>query len=241
MRKLLLAGVAIAAVTAGSSAMAADLGAPVYKAAPVPLAPNWTGFYIGGNAGAGWGTSELWEPLTTGTDPFSGKDLSNANSSGFLGGGQVGYNYQVGWAVLGVEGSFDWSGIRGDGPVLGFETFSAKTDWLATAAGRVGGTIDRALLYAKGGAAWADDKYSLFLPGSFGDNASNTRVGGLIGAGIEYAFAPNWSGKIEYNYIDFGDRSVTFSGTDPAFIEGVRENISTVTVGVNYRFGGWGQ
>jgi outer membrane immunogenic protein len=240
MRKLFLAGVAIAALAAGTSAMAADLETPLYKG-PVVLAPNWTGFYIGGNGGAGWGTSELFEPLTVGTDPFSGKDVSNANPNGFLGGVQAGFNYQVGWAVLGIEGSFDWSGIKGDGPAVAFdETFSAKTDWLATATGRVGGAIDHALLYAKGGAAWADDKYSLFLPGFFGDTASETRVGGLVGAGVEYAFAPNWSGKIEYNFIDFGDRSVTFSGTDPAFIEGVRDKINTVTVGVNYRFG-WGQ
>lgn len=234
MRKLLLAGVAIAAMAAASSAMAADLGTPVYKA-PVALAPNWTGFYIGGNAGAGWGSDELWESLTVGADPFSGKDLSNANANGFLGGVQAGYNYQWGWAVLGIEGSFDWSDIKGDGPAID-ATFSAKANWLATATGRVGGTIDHALLYVKGGAAWTHEEYSVFSTFA-NDTARETRVGGLLGAGVEYAFTPNWSGKIEYNFIDFGDRSVTFSGTDPAILLGLRENISTVTAGVNYRFG----
>jgi outer membrane immunogenic protein len=234
MRKILLAGVAAAAMAACGSAMAADLGTPYYKT-PMVTAPNWTGFYVGGNAGAGWGTSELWEPVFPNADPFSGKAISNIGTSGFLGGLQFGYNYQIGWAVLGVEGSFDWTGIKGDGPAAILDTYSAKTDWLATAAGRVGGTINGALLYAKGGAGWANDKYAIFVPG-FSDTASETRVGALVGAGIEYAFTPNWSGKVEYNFIDFGDKSPTFSGTDPAFIEGVREQLNTVTVGLNYKF-----
>jgi outer membrane immunogenic protein len=235
MRKILLAGVAAAALTAVSSAMAADLGTPVYKVppAPVAVAPNWTGFYIGANGGGGWGTQEFFE-----SDPFSGKALSSIGVNGFLGGGQVGYNYQTGWLVLGVEGSFDWANINGDGPLEG-DTFSANTDWLANVTGRVGGTVDHALLYVKGGVAWAHDKYDINEI-DFDYTGSATRTGALLGAGIEYAFTPHWSGRVEYNFMDFGKNNVTFceDGVDCEAYP-IKQYIHTVTVGLNYKFD-WG-
>jgi outer membrane immunogenic protein len=232
MRNLLLAGVAVAAIVASSSVMAADLGVqPIYKAAPAPvvLPANWTGFYVGAHLGGAWGTKEL-------SDPFSGKSFLNAGVNGFLGGGQIGYNYQMGWVVLGVEGDLSEADITGSAPFISGsgDTFSSKTDWLATVTGRIGGTVDHALLYVKGGAAWAHDKYSIdFFPGSA--LGTETRFGWVFGGGVEYAFTHNWSGKVEYNYMDFGTKSVNFcEGTDCEAIN-VQQRIHAVKVGLNYK------
>lgn len=230
MRKLLLTSVAAAAVLAASSAMAADMGAPAYKAPPAPvvLAPNWTGFYIGANAGGGWGTKTFYE------DP-EGPFGKQVQVNGFLGGLQGGYNYQVNWVVFGIEGSFDWADLRGN-----FDGLAPKVSWLANVKGRVGGAIDHALLYVTGGIAWAHDKYEfLSCCGGTTVSASETRTGGLLGAGIEYAFTPNWSGKVEYNFIDFGKKTVTFCEAADCEPIPIDQQIHTVTVGLNYKFD-WG-
>jgi outer membrane immunogenic protein len=230
MRNLLLAGVAVAAIVASSSVMAADVAVPVYKAAPAPVAlpVNWTGFYVGVHLGGAWGTKEM-------TDPFFGKSLANASVNGFLGGGQIGYNYQTGWVVLGVEGDLSAADITGSGPFEGGpDTFTSKTDWLATVTGRIGGTVDHALLYVKGGAAWAHDKYSIdFFPGSA--SGSETRFGWVFGGGVEYAFTPKWSGKIEYNYMDFGNKGVDFCEGGQCETFDIRQRIHAVKVGLNYK------
>ena len=233
MRNFLLAGVAVAAIVASNSVMAADLGMqPVYKAAPAPviLPANWTGFYVGAHLGGAWGTKEF-------SDPFSGKTYANNSVNGFLGGGQIGYNYQMGWVVLGVEGDLSAADITGSAP-LSFdptETFSSKTDWLATVTGRIGGTVDHALLYVKGGAAWAHDKYSVGI-----NSGDETRTGWVFGGGVEYAFTHNWSGKVEYNYMDFGTKSVNFCGGGSCRPVDVQQRIHAVKVGVNYKFD-WGR
>jgi outer membrane immunogenic protein len=223
MRKFLLAGVAVTAVMAAgvaSSATAADL--PV-KAAPMqtPLPWNWTGFYIGGHFGAGWGTKEF----ALVDDPFEAKQVQ---VNGFLGGGQVGYNYQVGWVVLGVEGDIGAADIKGnDFP------FAVKTDWLATITGRIGATIGPALLYVKGGVAWAHDKYTFCCEVT----TTETRIGWVFGTGIEYAFTRNWSGKVEYNYLDFGTKDIVWcEGSECSDPYSVKQRIHTVKAGVNYRF-----
>ena len=142
---------------------------------------------------------------------------------------------------------------------------SSRTDFIATATGRLGYTFGRlgeGMVYAKGGAAWAHDKYQFngqvltsacgvvaIVPGPqcvlgisfvtpFNFGASETRVGWTVGAGVEWAFWDNWSVKLEYDYLDFGSRTVTFN--DPllgAAAISVSERISEVKLGVNYRFG----
>jgi len=246
MRKLLLTGVAVVAVVAASSAVAVNSAAaadmPLKAAPPVAVAPNWTGFYIGLNGGGGWGTKELWEGECLSCDPFSGKELAQNSVNGFLAGGQIGYNQQYGWVVLSIQGSFDWANIRGTTPIPIFSTldqFSSQTDGIFTLTGRIGGTVDHALLYVIGGAAWALDKYNLLEFGTPFASGSETRLGGLLGGGIEYAFTPNWSGKLEYNFMDFGGKNVTFCEGTECGTFGVRQFIHTVTVGVNYKFNDW--
>ena len=101
-------------------------------------------------------------------------------------------------------------------------------------------TVDHALLYVKGGVAWAHDKYSIdnFLRGSA--SGSETRTGWVFGGGVEYAFTHNWSGKVEYNYMDFGTKSVDFCDSNDCLPFDVPQRIHAVKVGVNYKFD-WGR
>ncbi len=214
---LLIAGVGLAATSAG----AADLGnRQVYKAPPVAPTFNWTGFYVGAHVGYGWGNSDWHDPL------FGAASVKN---DGFIGGGQIGYNWQVdpNW-VLGLEGDISGSGMSGSSVCYGGVSCSNDINWLATVTGRVGYSFDRALLYAKGGVAFMDQDLRLSVPGLIA-TSSETRAGWTIGGGLEYAFAPAWSAKVEYNYMDFGTRSI--DGTD------VDQTVNAIKVGVNYRFG----
>jgi outer membrane immunogenic protein len=273
IRTHLLATAAVVALS--SAAYAADMGMPL-KAPPPPAPPpfSWTGFYVGIAGGAGWGTVEnnfnsitLNESCSSCGDGPGGTHSSSTESintpwgqtemNGWLFGGTVGYNWQANpWLVLGAEGDFDWTDIEGTS-ACGFENVfgcHAKVDWTADIAGRIGFTWDRALIYAKGGVAWAHTDYNTFFnlepDESFNISMGDTRVGGLFGAGIEYAFLPNWSAKIEYNFMDFGTKTFNpnvFSECGPGGGDcesvtanvSLREVIQTVKFGVNYRFWGY--
>jgi outer membrane immunogenic protein len=207
MKRLLLSGAAaIAALVIAAPAYAADMPsrrAPVYKAAPLPIF-NWTGFYAGLHAGYGWGDS-------SGLDPDGG-----------FGGGQIGYNWQFSpnW-VWGVEA--DVSGADLSDRVAGI---GVKTNVFGTARVRLGYTVDRMMVYGTGGFAWADTKN---WAGGSSDKQAN--YGWTIGAGLEYAFAPNWSTKLEYLYADYGRDDYNIPGGN-----GLELKTSTVKVGINYLF-----
>ena len=133
--------------------------------------------------------------------------------------------------VFGVEADASWTDIKGSQ-----SGFTSKIDALGTITGRFGGAVDHALVYVKGGGAWAHDKHNIH--DNFNDfSASKTIWGWTIGAGVEYAFAPNWSGKVEYNFLDFGKQTFTFAGS---FAEDIRQTVHTVKFGINYRFGASG-
>jgi outer membrane immunogenic protein len=248
--------VACAAATAGVlsvSAYAADL--PM-KARPM-LEPvwTWTGFYIGAHAGAGWGTTET--TLTSISAPGFpavpvNLPLAQNSRSGFLGGGQVGYNYQSGWAVFGIQGDIAGMDVKGTTPCLEVISCTSKSDWLATVTGRFGGVVaDRTLLYIKGGGAWMHTDQSATVSAGLGGlglglggagaltSASSTSAGWLLGMGVEYAFARNWTGFLEYNYIEFQSKNVAFSVTavpGDVINASVVNKLSIAKVGVNYRF-----
>jgi len=242
MKKFMVGSIAFAAVAAGP-AMAADLAVkrPVYRAPPPVAVFTWTGCYIGGHIGGGWtrktvSASELAPGIS-----FTG------STSGFLGGGQVGCNYQFAsnW-VIGIEGDGSAAGIKGEATttVLGITgTARAKTDWLASVTGRLGWAAGPLLVYAKGGVAWAGDKYSADIP-IFDEHitASETRTGWTVGGGLEYGFTNNWSAKVEYLYVNLGSFDTIIPGTVAGFPDAIRvhhkytDNI--VRVGLNYRFGG---
>jgi outer membrane immunogenic protein len=223
-------GIALAATIVGPTiALAADYGPPpppVY--APPPYAPqyyvpgyNWTGFYIGGNVGAGWatgsGTATLFTPAG---GIFSTTSESTHSADGVIGGGQIGYNWQFGNWVAGIEADFDASGQKGDneGDACGqLRTGSctvsahANINSFGTVRGRLGFTVgdNRWLIYGTGGYAWQNVSGSVDITTVLGTtnvlSISTTKSGFAVGGGVEAALWGNWTGGIEYLYLSTGD------------------------------------
>jgi outer membrane immunogenic protein len=226
-RTWLLATVLAAALPL--AATAADVRVPAAKAPayipPAPVAPiySWTGFYVGAHVGGAWADTSWAFPYLSGR--------TGHTSGGFLGGGQVGANYQVGSLVLGAEGDFSWSSADGSSNCLGVNC-RTRLDWLSTVTGRVGYAAGPALIYAKGGAAWAHDRYSISSGGLAG-GTSQTKGGWTAGLGLEFMLTPNWSAKAEYNYADLGkDRVIASGGTTLD----VNQKVHAAKFGLNYRF-----
>ena len=211
-----------------SPAFAADLPHPIYKAPPYApeVAPlfSWSGFYVGINGGYAWGKADVSNSLGS---------FTTDTQDGWLIGGTVGYNYQMGNFVLGLEGDFDYALIKGNTTNTGAcaaGSCEVKNTWFATARGRVGYAMDRWLPYITGGGAFA----GLKVEPSTGNSSSSTTTGWTAGAGVEYAFMPAWSAKIEYLYADLGkstcDASICGVSTD------VDPKINIVRAGLNYHF-----
>ena len=238
MKKILLSSLALIAL-AGSSASAADL--PRKAPPPVVVAPafSWSGFYIGGHIGGA--KVERCLELT----------LLNADGcvdrTGWLGGGQIGYNWQAGQVVLGVEfsGSFaDLGGGVNAGVLPGGRFFESDGKSLLMLTGRLGWAADRALFYVTGGAASVRGNVDFFTPvgaAIISREVSFTRTGWTFGIGAEYAFTPNWSFAAQYNWLDLGDRDLNFValGGAPALAANVDQTFHVFTLRMNYRFGGY--
>ena len=234
MRTGLLIGICAAAFAA-APAIAADLPVKAPPPAPIPVF-SWTGFYIGANIGGAWSHSTITDAITGAT--------FNTDNSGFIGGGQVGFNYQVNNFVFGVEGDIDGTSLSKTGPgiatAFGTLQASASTDWMATLAGRVGIAFDRWLIYAKGGGAWVQNSATLTnLTTGASVSGSNTNSGWMAGVGAEWAFSGPWSAKVEYNHVWLDNFSVGASSIIAGDRFNVSRDIDMVKVGVNYRFG-WG-
>ena len=213
---------------------------------------DWTGFYIGGNLGGAWsGVSAANFSDTLGSSFTAGTDLQ------LMGGGQIGINYQFwGGVIVGAEAMFDWApGNRQSSPLTATDPTGAvaasftgfNERWIATATGRLGYAWDRVLLYAKGGGAWvATNSPAISVggaPASFSSISNTNSFGYTGGFGLEWAFAGNWSVRAEYDYIGLRDQSYTVAAGTPTFGGDVitfnNRNISTMTVALNYKFGGW--
>ena len=254
--KRTLSSVGVACVLAAAfagSANAADMAlkAPSY-AAP---ASTWTGFYMGVNGGAGWATAASSIDLTAlaggvgGLGALGNFPVGSHEINGFLGGGQIGYNWQSGNIVFGVEGDGDWADVEGTAPCIEVLSCTAKVNWTADATARLGVLpMSNMLIYVKGGAAWAGLNYNLSSSGVLGvagasinSSLTTTKTGGLLGLGTEYLFAPHWTAKIEYNYADFGSHTDSFVLTEPgvgsiAVPVQTTLQMHTVKAGVNYHF-----
>lgn len=251
MRSILSAAAAILIATTAAGS-AADLGPRYAKAPPIIDTWSWTGFYVGAHVGGGWGTTEstLTSIALFPAPPVNfNLPLSQNSRSGFLGGGQVGYNWQNGWVVLGVQGDIAALDVKGTTPCLVVLSCTAKSDWLATVSGRIGGVVaDRTLLYVKGGGAWMNTTHSASAPGGIGGGGAgltqltsveSTSWGWLLGMGVEYMFAKNWTGFLEYNYIDFDKKNEAFAIGAPAVATvnaDLKNKLSIAKVGVNYKF-----
>jgi outer membrane immunogenic protein len=251
MKKLLLASVGIAVLALSGAASAADLSrAPVYKApAPAEAIFSWTGFYIGAHVGGGWASKDWDQTFTSGAFALD-RSASPTKPQSFLGGGQIGVNWQTGQWVLGLEADGSWTDASDCG--VGHAIFASyngcnQINWYATGTARIGFAMDRALFYVKGGAAFADEEQNITFTTAGGlrtvvtDTPSEVRVGWTVGGGIEYALAPNWSVKAEYNFMDFGSQNYTFnySAAPAGLVErwDISQRVHIAKVGVNYRFG----
>jgi outer membrane immunogenic protein len=242
MRKLLLGAVSLN-VLAGA-AMAADLGAPLRKAPPLPPpAWSWTGCYLGGHGGGVWAQQKDWIVRTAGGD-FFGQSLGGHVADGWLGGAQAGCDYQLaGGFVIGIKGDYAWADAEGShdsAREIGV-AYHSKVKSLATVTGRVGYAWDRLLGYVSGGGAWERDDYwatTIILGTAYA--APVTRSGWTVGIGGEYAFTDFVSGFVEYNYYDFGTYRIGLipqvAGLGPAFVD-IAETKSVVRAGLNFRFG----
>ncbi|SRR6266566_1458725 len=219
--KLGFAAAMLLSASALSEAADAPRG-PAYRPPPPPIPYfNWTGFYAGAHVGVGWFDSD-----------------GGGSSSGFLGGGQVGFNYQINQWVLGVEADFAGTTIGGSGGATvtgpGLPTISAfgsgGLDWVSTLAPRFGYAVDRWLVYGKFGGAWAHGSGSATITVNGvpvnSISTESTASGWVLGVGTEYALRDNWTAKIEYNMMDFGGDG------DGKF--------HVFKAGINYRFGGPG-
>jgi outer membrane immunogenic protein len=189
---------------------------------------------VGAHAGYGWADKDWTDPAGP---PF---DAGSHTATGWLGGLQAGANYQFSNWVIGVEGQYSWADLSGSHISLvdPADTLGTKVRRMATFAGRFGYAFDRALIYAKGGGAWAHDDHTKFDLGVREGVGRLNRSGWMAGAGVEYAFIGPWSAKLEYNYMDMGTRRVTLidpAGGPPDFFD-IRQHIQTIVVGINYRF-----
>lgn len=273
MKKLMT--LAFAGLSWSAAAVAADLPSRKF-AAPAPVAPafTWTGFYIGANAGYAWNESRTRYSYLL-ADPADLPEFNalglvpqslGRNSDGFVGGGQIGYNYQMGQFVLGLEADLQYLDARqqsalvvvasdGAGSTGTFTTVArSRVDWLGTVRARAGFAIDRTLIYATGGLAYGrtTDRSSLnvsvvdidgSLSGVWAGGKTDTRAGWTIGGGIEYAITQNLTVKGEYLYYDLGETKYLVAGStanpDDEFFGATarrKTNGSIVRAGLNWKF-----
>jgi outer membrane immunogenic protein len=271
VRKLGLAAIAMISAASVGAAFAADL-TPSYKAPVKALAPvaSWNGFYVGGNVGYGWDSASTGISSIATAPAFAGTLAAlvaagsyptslSPSAKGAIGGGQIGYNWQMSQWLFGLEADLQGSGIKGSAtqnlfPLALSPTTTSVTkslDWFGTFRGRIGFVATpQWLLYATGGLAYGQTKasFNTFTPICGGGitlcatgGSSSTRAGWTLGAGAEAMLAPNWSVKAEYLYIDLG-RSTTAAAsfTNPVtFYAATPYHEQIARVGLNYHFG-WG-
>jgi len=239
MKRILLASAAL--IGTAVSAQAADMAmkAPYYKA-PVVAVYNWTGFYIGVNAGVGIGRDRISHSYTN--------DSIYRSPQGGFGGAQIGWNWQtdslLGPIVYGLEADFQGSGLTGGGanvagPLLGANSvqYSSSLDWFGTVRGRVGLATGPVLSYFTGGFAYANVKSTITEAGVGTFTQDRTATGWTIGSGVEASLGGNWTGKIEYLYLNLGNRyGEAVGATGQVANTELRDNL--FRVGLNYRIGG---
>lgn len=242
MKKLLLGIAGVIALAAPASA--ADLAARPYAKAPPPMIAavyDWSGFYIGANGG--WGSSHKCWDQQTAAGVFVASDGCH-DATGGVAGGQIGYRWQAGAWVFGVEGQGDWADLKGSNiaATLNGLTNETKIGAFGLLTGQVGYAANNVLFYVKGGAAVTDDRFRTYFTGTnvlATNTASDTRWGGVIGTGLEFGFTPNWSAAIEYDHLFMGNRTYTLTTTGgTTFGERIKQDVDLVTVRVNYRWGG---
>ena len=220
------------------SAHAADQSVPrgttYYPDAYRPTSIDWTGWYVGAQLGGAFGSAS-W------TNPFSIPAFNDApTSAGILGGGQFGVNWTRDSLLLGAEADFAGMDMKGSVTDGGF-THRFSSHWLSLVTGRVGYAFSQYLIYAKGGAAFASERNNVIntATGQWADSGTTTQYGWTVGGGFEYAINPNWSARVEYDFVDLPSRDMALHGplTPPGPVPvSVNFTIQKVVAGINYRF-----
>jgi outer membrane immunogenic protein len=266
MRSLLMKSVAVgalaAALSAGSAA-AADLpvAAPVEPVFVPPVVYSWSGFYIGAHAGFAWGDhdddDDFFDDDNGLFDLFDDDDDEDDDTS-FVGGGQIGYNWQAGAIVFGAEADLSWTNIENEHGFLfdefdvtglflgsGVSSFSAEIDWLGTVRGTLGVAFDRFMIYATGGLAFANivAEYSeTFDPGAPGGPLTTLRAseddtvwGWALGFGAQAMITPNLVAGIKYLYLSFDDDDFEFTRNGLTFSQDVNFDVHVVRGELNWK------
>lgn len=243
MKATVFGGAAASLLTV--SAFAADLGIPLAQP-PVVIPPfTWTSCYAGVHAGGGWGKKDVTDTVGI-FSGITGYSSTSVDVTGYMLGGQIGCDYQFAptW-VVGIEGAASGGNISKttNFAVTSFTppdtaSFRSTTDFLASITGRIGYAFDRWMVYGKGGVAIVGDRYHADdVQGLYFFDATENRIGWTAGAGIEWAFTPEWSIKLEYGYYGFGTRSLLFIDTvtpNPNAPVNISQTIQLVTLGVNF-------
>ena len=261
----MLIGIAALASFVATGALAADLPMKTpYTKAPAYKEPvfNWTGFYLGGNLGYSWGRSSDTSTITNGAGTVLLTTPDRSNLDGVVGGGQIGYNWQMQNWLWGLEADIQGTGEKGSrdfvcaavtclppaalalNPLTG--TLTQKIDWFGTVRGRIGALVTpTVLLYATGGLAYGEVNSGATINTLTGFSTSSTNVGWTLGAGVEGVISGNWTAKLEYLYVDLGRVSGSFATTITALGGGVISNNfssrvtdNVVRAGINYHFNG---
>jgi outer membrane immunogenic protein len=251
-----LAGFAVAASALATAASAADLPVPAAPAyAPLvyrPVIYDWSGVYGGAHLGAGLLEDQVTTSTTTILQPSG--TVTKLSPFSVVSGAQVGFNYQIQQIVLGAEGTFTWSNISGTQttpsllPTIS-ENSTSRPRWYATATGKIGFAANDFLFYAKGGAAWMNVNYIQDVAVGGGQSSQtivDTRSGFTVGGGVEYGITENLSGRVEYDFLDFGTKNYNFTNLSVLPVGGavtplvlpvaIRSSTSLITAGINYRF-----
>ena len=245
VKKILLTTTALIALGIAPAA-AADMAARPYTKAPAAIAMyNWSGFYAGVNGG--WGSSRnTWDETFGPTFPMGSHDATGGTV-----GGQIGYRWQAASWVFGVEAQGNWADFKGSNviPLAAAFTNETRVDAFGLFTGQVGYAANNVLFYLKGGAAVTSDRYRMLATATgaqVANSVDDTRWGGVVGAGLEYGFAPNWSAGIEYNHMFMQDKTYNFVSNGvviPAGIEmaqsRIRQDVDIVTARINYKFSGY--
>jgi len=247
MQRLVIMGAGLVSVASfATAAAAADFPAQPYKAPPPIIAPfyNWGGFYVGVNGGVGL-SRECWTITSVNGAAVPPNSEGCHDASGGLAGGQVGYRWQMGHLVFGVEAQGDWADLKGTNTSLtAIIPYINRTriDAIGLFTGQVGYAFDNVLFYVKGGAAVTDNKYDSFFTATnvVFNSTRETRWDGSAGAGFEFGLGPHWSVALEYDHLFMGKHSVTFPATTIAVTrtDTIKQDIDMGTVRVNYTFGG---
>jgi outer membrane immunogenic protein len=256
MRKLLLANLAALTMSMLGSALAADM--PIKAPAPFAERFSWTGCYVGGHIGGGFAHKDVTDPVQLVQDSFLGAGTTteittvSPSPSGLVIGGQIGCDYEFPSSlVIGVEGAASGSTMRGSRivglPLGNPDTALVKvnTDFLPSLTARVGYAFDNVLLYARGGAALAGDKFEVsgsFVGAPFNFQGLDNRFGWVVGGGVDWAFERHWSVNIEYDYYQFGHNTILMSDAINGFagLVDFKQNVQVVKVGFNFHVWGAG-